>query len=100
MKTVNLPGAVYADLVSVSKELTSMAGKPISLGMAVYLLTTVYRAHLREACARDAFHQTLASSKIMSPAEFDRTWDEPSAKKPLPKKDKRQTKKHFQQVPP
>ena len=95
MKTVNLPEAVYADLVSVSKELTVMAGKPISLGMAVYLLTTVYRAHLREACARDAFRQNLACSKIMSPEEFDRTCDEPAAKKPLPKKGKRKQKKQF-----
>jgi len=100
MKTVNLPEAVYVDLVSVSKELTSMAGKPISLGMAIHLLTTVYRAHLGEACARDAFRQKLATSKIMSPEEFDRTWDEPSTKKPLPKKGKQQSKKHFQQVSP
>jgi hypothetical protein len=89
MKTVNLPETVYSDLVSVSNELAAMAGKPISMGMAVYLLTTVYRAHLREPCARDAFRQTLASSEIMSPEEFDRTWDEPAAKKPLPKKGKR-----------
>lgn len=71
VKTVSLPDAVYDDLVSVSKELESMAGKPISLGMAVYLLTAVYRSYLSEPCARDGFRQRLANANIMSPEEFD-----------------------------
>ena len=100
MKTVNIPEAVYVDLVSVSKELTSMAGKPISLGMAIHLLTTVYRAHLGEACARDAFRQKLATSKIMSPEEFDKTWDKPAAANALPKKVKGQTKKSVRKANP
>ncbi len=43
--------------------------------MAVYLLTAVYRAHLSEPCARDAFRQKLASSDIMSPEEFEEACD-------------------------
>ena len=79
-KTVSLPNTVYDDLVSVSKELAAIAGKPISHSMAVYLLTAVYRAHLSEPCARDAFRQRLASSDIMSPEEFEKALDKPSPK--------------------
>jgi len=73
-KTITLPDSVYNDLDSVSKELTAMAGKQISLSMTVYLLTAVYRAHVSEPCARDAFRQRLAYSEIMSPEEFEKTW--------------------------
>ena len=75
-KTVNLPETVYSDLVSVSEELTLMAKKPISLSMAVNLLMEVYRAHLNNPCALDAFSQQLASLDILSPEEFDKMWDE------------------------
>jgi len=88
VKTVNLPDAVYSDLLSVSKDLTAMAKKPISLGMAVYLLTAVYRAHLREPCARDAFRQKLSSSEIMSPEEFEKVWDETQPKTQKRRKNK------------
>ena len=75
-KTVNLPETVYSDLVSVSEELTLMAKKPISLSMAVNLLMEVYRAHLNNPCALDAFSQQLASLDILPPEEFDKMWDE------------------------
>jgi len=74
-KIITLPDAVYSDLYSASQELTLMAGKPVSLSMTVYLLTAVYRAHISEPCARDAFRQKLANSDIMSPEEFEKTWD-------------------------
>jgi len=74
-KTLSLPDVVYEDVNTISKELTSMAGKPISLGMTVYLLTEVYRAHLHEPCARDLFRHKLASSDIMSPEEFEQYWN-------------------------
>ncbi len=80
-KTVNLPERVYSDLVSVSEELTLMAKKPISLSMAVNLLMEVYRAHLNNPCALDAFSQQLASLDILSPEEFDKMWDETPKKK-------------------
>jgi len=80
-KTVSLPESVYSDLVSVSKDLTSMAGKPISLSMTVYLLTEIYLAHVREPCARDALHQRLASSSVMSPEEFEQACDRTSEQK-------------------
>jgi hypothetical protein len=74
-KTVSLPDSVYQDLISVAEELTEMARKPISLSMAVYLLTAVYRAHLSDPCARDMFRQKMANSDIMSPEEFEKAWD-------------------------
>jgi len=88
--TVSLPETVYSDLVSVSDELTLMAKKPISLSMAVHLLTAVYRAHMSNPCALDAFSQQLASLDILSPEEFDKVWDDvPSKKgKEKPKKKK------------
>jgi hypothetical protein len=73
MKAINLPDDVYEDLVDVSKDLTTMAGKSVSVGMTVVLLLEVYRAHLRDPCARDVFRRTLASSNIMSPEEFEGT---------------------------
>ena len=80
---ISLPNAVYDDLVSVQRELAAMAHKPISLSMAVYLLTEVYRAHLRDPCARDALHQRLAGSDIMSPEEFEKACEE---KPPRPRR--------------
>lgn len=73
--TISLPDSVYQDLCSVAEELADMAKKPISLSMAVYLLTAVYRAHLNDPCARDLFRQKMANSDIMSPEEFEKTWD-------------------------
>jgi len=79
---VKLPDSVYQDLASIAEELTDMARKPVSLSMAVYLLTAVYRAHLNDPCARDAFRQKMANSDIMSPEEFEKTWDLTPTKKP------------------
>ena len=91
-KTVNLPETIYADLVSISEELTLIAKKPISLSMAVHLLSVVYNAYMNNPCTRDVFSQQLASLEIISPEEFDKVWDEvptkPQAKtEKKPKKD-------------
>jgi hypothetical protein len=80
VKTLDLPLRVYDDLTRVSQELSLMAKKPISLSMAVDLLMEVYRAHLNNPCALDAFSQQLRSLNIMTPEEFDRYWDEPQKK--------------------
>ena len=85
-KTVSLPETVYSDLVSISDELTLMAKKPISLSMAVHLLTAVYHAHMNNPCTLDAFSQQLASLEILSPEEFDKVWDDVPSKKEKPKK--------------
>ena len=75
-KTVDLPLRVHEDLVKVSEELSLMAKKPISTSMAVDLLMEIYRAHLNNPCALDAFSQQLRSLNLMSPEEFDKYWDE------------------------
>ena len=82
-KTVNLPLRVHEDLVKVSEELSLMAKKPISLSMAVDLLMEIYRAHLNNPCALDAFSQQLRSLNIMPPEEFDKYWDEPAKTKKM-----------------
>ena len=79
-RTVVLPEVVYADLAYVSEELTSMARKPISPAMAVSLLIAVYRAHLSEPCARDAFRQQIAGADFMLPEDFEKVWDAPPPK--------------------
>ena len=80
-RNVCLPEAVYSDLVSISEELTLMAKKPISLSMTIHLLAEVYRAHMNNPCALDAFSLQLANQNIMSPEEFDKVWDDaPSTK--------------------
>ncbi len=76
-KTLNLPLRVYEDLTKVSEELSLMAKKPISASMTVDLLMEIYRAHLSDPCALDAFSQQLQSLNLMSPEEFDAYWDEP-----------------------
>jgi hypothetical protein len=77
-KAVNLPLRVYENLVEVSEELSLMAKKQVSPSMAVDLLMEIYRAHMNNPCALDAFSQQLANLNMMSPEEFDRYWDEPS----------------------
>ncbi len=88
VKTVDLPLRVYEDLVKVSEELSLMAKKPISTSMAVDLLIEIYRAHLNNPCALDAFSQQLRSLNLMSPEEFDNYWDEPTKMEKLKRKDK------------
>ncbi len=78
MKTVNLPEKIYEDLAKTTEELSLMAKKPISKSMAIDLIIEVYRAHLNNPCALDAFSQQLKSLDIVSPEEFDKYWDEPS----------------------
>ncbi|MGE5533264.1 MAG: hypothetical protein ACM3UN_02815 [Bacillota bacterium] len=77
VKTIDLPLRVFEDLAKVSDELSMMARKPISASMAVDLLMEIYRAHLNNPCALDAFSQQLKSLNLMSPTEFDKYWDEP-----------------------
>ena len=92
MKTVNLPEKIYEDLAKTAEELALMAKKPISTSMAINLIIEVYRAHLNNPCALDAFSQQLKSLDIMTPEEFDKYWDETS--KPNPAKGRAKTKKH------
>ena len=80
-KTINLPETVHEDLVSISEELAIMAKKPISVSMTVHLLTAVYRAYMNNPCTRDAFAQQLANLELLSPAEFDKIWDDVPHKK-------------------
>lgn len=77
VKTVELPVRVYEDLARVSEELTLMAKKPVSKSMTIDLLMEIYRAHMNNPCALDAFSQQLRSLNLMAPEEFDKYWDEP-----------------------
>lgn len=81
MRPVELPEVIYADLMLISDDLTSLAKKPISPAMTISLLIAVYRAHVSEPCARDAFRQRIATSDFMSPEEFEKEWDTPSNSK-------------------
>ncbi len=89
MKNLELPEKISDDLAKTAEELTFMAKKPISQSMAINLLIEVYRAHLNNPCALDAFSQQLKSLDIMAPEEFDKYWDEPTK----PQKEKRKSKK-------
>jgi hypothetical protein len=85
VKQLNLPLRIYEDLERVSEELSLMAKKPISQSMTIDLLMEIYRAHLNNPCALDAFSIQLQTANVMSPKEFDRYWDEPTKTK-APKK--------------
>jgi len=87
VKTLNLPLRVYEDLVKVSEELSLMAKKPVSPSMTIDLLMEVYRAHMNNPCALDAFSQQLRSLKMMLPQEFDQYWDEQEPTKSQAKTD-------------
>jgi len=91
MKTISLPEKIYEDLAKTTEELTLMAKRPISTSMAIDLIIEVYRAHLNNPCALDAFSQQLKSLDIMAPEEFDKYWDEPA--KPKTAKGKAKSKK-------
>ncbi len=78
VKQFNLPLRIYEDLLKVSEELSLMAKKPISPSMTIVLLMDIYRAHLNNPCALDAFSIQLQTANVMSPQEFDRYWDEPT----------------------
>jgi hypothetical protein len=93
-KTVDLPLRVHEDLVKVTQEFSLMAKKPVSTSMAVDLLMEIYRAHMSNPCTLDAFSQQLANLNLMSPAEFEKYWDEPlKTRKSKPTKQPR-SKKH------
>jgi hypothetical protein len=77
MKKLELPLSVYSDLEIISRELSRVAKKPISMPMALYLLISVYRAHMSEPCARDEFNIRLATMPMMSPEEFQEASDAP-----------------------
>jgi hypothetical protein len=81
VKTVRLPEVVNNDLTKVTEDLEKIAKKPISPAMTISLLIAVYRAHLSEPCARDAFLQKIATSDLLSPEEFEKVWDAPLKQK-------------------
>jgi hypothetical protein len=81
VKTVRLPEVVNDDLTKVTEDLARIAKKPISPAMTISLLIAVYRAHLSEPCARDAFLQKIATSDLLSPEEFEKVWDAPLKQK-------------------
>jgi hypothetical protein len=43
--------------------------------MTISLLIGVYRAHLNNPCAKDAFRQKISVLDFMSPEAFEKTWD-------------------------
>ena len=51
----------------------------------------IYRAHLNNPCALDAFSQQLRSLNLMLPEEFDKYWDEPTEKTENKRKTKAKT---------
>ena len=79
-KAVVLPETVYNDLITIQEEMASLTRKPFSAGMTVSLLIAVFRAHMSEPCARDAFRQRLSNAEFMSPEDFEKAWDRPPSK--------------------
>lgn len=86
-KIINIPEIVNDDLAAIAEELTKVAKKPISPAMTISLLIAVYRAHLSEPCAQDAFMQRIANTDFMSPEEFEKNLG-----CSIPKKIKRENK--------
>jgi len=75
VEKISLPKVIFDDLEAISKELSSIARKTISHAMTISLLMGVYRAHLNNPCARDAFRQRIAVLDFMSPEAFEKTWE-------------------------
>jgi len=75
-KTVSLPDVIYADLVSVSGDLTSLARKPFSLGMTIACLTSIYNVIKTFPGFQEGLKKKFDQVGILSPEEFDRVWDE------------------------
>jgi hypothetical protein len=92
VRDVNLPLRVYEDLTRVSEEFSLMAKKPVSKSMTIDLLIEIYRAHMNNPCALDAFSQQLRSLNLMTPEEFDKYWDDPAGTQAAQSKDKHKKK--------
>lgn len=54
VQKIKLPEIIYQDLISITKELTSIARKPISNAMTMSSIIAVYHAHLKDPCTSDA----------------------------------------------
>lgn len=74
-KTVSLPDVIYADLVSVSGDLTSAARKPVSLGMTVAFLTSFFKGLYSVPGFQKRMKKELREIDILSPQEFEKVWD-------------------------
>lgn len=75
VENIRLPKIIFDDLKLISKELSLIAKKPVSHAMTISLLMGVYRAHLSNPCAKDAFRQKISVLNFMSPEAFEKTWD-------------------------
>jgi len=75
-KTVSINDLTYADLVSLSGELTALAKKPISLGMTVLITLSTFRYYSKKFSKStwDMLAKGLASTA--SPEEWDAQMDE------------------------
>ena len=73
-KTVSLNEFTYSKLAAMSGDLTSIARKPVSLGMTMHVALIVLEVALEyepelTKTLKDAFRTS------MSPEEFDKHWD-------------------------
>lgn len=76
VKTIGLNEMVYTDLVKLSGRLTVAAGKPISLGMAVYIAVTTLENTLDNNPELKAnIEKILRDTEIATPEQFDAAWD-------------------------
>ena len=77
VKTISLPELVYSELVTIAGELTMRSKKPISLGMAVSILASIYKTF--NQCFPEFLEklaEKLQKANVMSPEEFDKVWEE------------------------
>ena len=74
-RKITLPEVVFNDLKGISEEIETLTKKSVSPAMTISLLIAVYKAHMSNACARDAFRQKIANLDMMSPEDFEETWD-------------------------
>jgi hypothetical protein len=75
VKTVSLNEMVYAELVTLSGELTAISKKPISLSMATNWAVSSLRRLLNSPGVREELEKRLKGIDFLTPKEFDKIGD-------------------------
>lgn len=74
-KTISVNEYVYAELASISGELTSLARKPISMGMTLLVALKVFRDWLGQPQIRNNLRKLFETTEVVSPEAFDVGWE-------------------------
>ncbi|MEW6069013.1 MAG: hypothetical protein AB1485_00180 [Candidatus Thermoplasmatota archaeon] len=74
-KTISVNEYVYAQIASLTGEITMLAKKPFAMGATILLGMLLLRKWLAEPGGKEAAKEAFSKAEILSPEEFDRQWE-------------------------